>query len=388
MKTPNKHIEDFPIELPGNSYVNASVRFWKEQVIALFTNILGTLLTSEFLKNSALTELQKWTLIAVSGPVFEKVWFYIGSFRNAWKLYTSTDPSVRNLIIRTAREWTRNTVKDMWVHDPAYLLLMWAGQALNPNAPAWMISFISFVVATIMVWVVDVGVDELKYNNFKRNIISKWFGIEKYYESRIALFKKHHMQDILEDLMKEFGLENFQKRKYNDTYYVVNGEQLKSYNGRKPSFRLRNRDRIDQESTPRKSAQIIYTKANEITPKESMHNRYYSTRKEKLYLPLDNLEKLDFLTDIPDRKVVDKLTKILLPTTPQKISFERTFSHDPKWLFISVDEIQTDHPMQQTIELKVYNDDALLREAIRYVLTQYPVQQTTMRKHSDEKFGK
>jgi hypothetical protein len=92
------------------------------------------------------------------------------------------------------------------------------------------------------------------------------------------------MQDILEDLMKEFGLENFQKRKYNDTYYVVNGEQLKSYNGRKPSFRLRNRDRIDQESTPRKSAQIIYTKANEITPKESMHNRYYSTRKEKLYL--------------------------------------------------------------------------------------------------------
>lgn len=55
---------------------------------------------------------------------------------------------------------------------------------------------------------------------------------------------------------------------------------------------------------------------------------------------------------------------------------------------MSVDEIQMEHPMQQTIELKVYHDDSLLRETIRYVLTQYPVQQTTMRKHSEECFGK
>ncbi len=391
MKNTHTPSKDLPIELPWNAYVNASVNFGKEQIIAGCTNIIGTLLSSEFVKNSALTELQKNTLVAISGPLFEKVWFYIGSFKHAWDIYRSTDPSIRNLVIRTAREGTRNTIKDFWVHDPVYLLLMWGWQLLHPNVPAWMLSFISFVLATIAVGVVDVGIDEAKYSFLQKNVVKQWFWVEKYYESRVALFKKQHMQDILEDLMKEFWLETSQTRKYTDTYYVVNKEKLKSYNGRKPSFRLRSRERTDQEAPARKSAQILYTKSNEITPKEAMHNRYYATKKEKLYFLQNHVDKLHTLSDIDNSKVRAYFQKILMPTSPQTISFERSLSYDLKWLLISVDEMEEKHaanPLQQTVELKVYKDEALLREAIRYVLTQYPVQQTTMRKHTEEHFGK
>ncbi len=379
--------DDFPIELPWNSIFNASIKFGKEQAIAWLTNILWSWAAAEILKHSALSELQKRTIIALAWPLFEKVWFYMSSFKHAREIYRSTDPSVRNLILRTAREWTRNTIKDLGVHDPMYLLLMGGWQAINPDVPAWMISFISFVLATAFVGFVDVWVDEIKYSRLKKWIFDDGFKLEKYYESRIALTKKYHMQDILEEMMKEFGLENQQQRLYSDTYYVVNKEQWKTYNGRDPSFRLRKRERLDTPAPGRKSAQLVYTKVNEITPKSSMHRRYYATQKEKLYLSLDNLDKLEDLDDIPYPFIVKDLRKKLLPIEPQKITFERSLSYDPN-LLVSIDQIHQDHPMQQAAELKVYKDKALLREAIRFVFKIYPVKLSTMRKHPEERFIK
>lgn len=381
--------KDLPIQLPGNSYVNASVRFGKEQLIAWLTNVLGTLATSQVLKTSALSELEKWTIVALSGPVFEKAGFYLSALKNARKLYSTTDPSVRNLIVRTAREGTRNTVKDMWVHDPAYLLLMWAWQAINPDTPARMISFISFFLATIVVWIVDVWVDEVKYKRAKNNLLKQWYGIESYYEARMVLMKKYPMQDVLEDFMREFDLESQQTRAYKDVYYVVNGEHLKTYNGRKPSFRLRNRTRIDVPWNTRRSAQLIYTKTNEITPKWSLQWRYYATQKDKFYYPLNYLENLEGLQEIPNQDVRSKLQYNLQLTPPQQVSFVRRWSNDEKKIYVSVDEINQKHPLQQTIEIKGYKDQKeLMLEAMKYGIMEYSVQQTTMRKHSEENFGK
>jgi len=123
------------------------------------------------------------------------------------------------------------------------------------------------------------------------------------------------------------------------------------------------------------TAQIVFTRASEITQTEMSQHRFFPIKKEKLFFVLDQKMPTN-LDDIKDKKA-KKLLKSLIhkKTRSPRIRFEREIANDPK-LLVSVDFINAKRPYY-LLELKTYKNTKLLKEAMRYVMTEFPVVQTT-----------
>ncbi|MEK6900257.1 MAG: hypothetical protein AABX05_03980, partial [Nanoarchaeota archaeon] len=148
------------------------------------------------------------------------------------------------------------------------------------------------------------------------------------------------------------------------------------YNSRIPVLRLRHR-KIEEEREV-KSLQVVYTRASELPAKNPEQFRYFPQKKEKIYFLLDQ-EMPEDISGIEDQKVRAAIKKLQKETAYSDVDFYRTMTNDRSSLFISVDAVARENVFK-ILELKVYEDTRLLKEAMHYVMRTFPVLQTTHRK--------
>jgi hypothetical protein len=251
--------------------------------------------------------------------------------------------------------------------------MMWLGQTVYPETPAWLLAPTSFILAVAAVAVGEVAVTEGRYKLMRRKLRRSGFGEEGYFESRFLIKKQVKPGEVIRAVAQEFDLPEPFERKYHDKYFRTS---LPQFNGRIPKLRLRQRDR--REGGQYQSAQIVYTKASEMAKRHPEQFNYFPQRKEKMYFVFEDHMPWD-IPEIPDRSVrsiVKRATK--RDGTRNELTFVRTSANTPETLYVSSDEVHRgEHRPFYVVELKTYEDTDLLKQAMRFVMDNFPVAQTT-----------
>lgn len=380
----SRKLAETPIQMPANPFWDVFKRFGRDEAIAMVINVLGTGAIDIFLNsNSAITlagpisRRTKDLILSISGPVVEKAGFFPAHFYEALTEYRSTPDEERDALSTYFKRATRGGMKslayDVAVHDPLYVAMMWLGLKTLPTTPAWLLALGSFVGAVFAVAGLEVGITELAYMNHKRSLRKAGFGLETYFESRFAISVDKDPEQVLDAVKAEFNLLEQSTHKYHDRYFQ---NHLPSYSGRIPKLRLR--QRTDEDGTRIQTAQIVYTRTSELATGAEQF-RYFPQRKDKMYFLLDH-EMPESLDEVRDKIAQRILKRAQKQTDALDIRFERAIARDPKALLIAVDKVETTRPFF-IVELKVHKDKGLLREAMRFVMKEFPVVQTTHGKY-------
>ncbi len=363
-----KEVSETPIHVPENPFWDVFKRFGRDEAIAMVINIIGTAIVGLF----ATVPI----VLALTGPIVEKIGFFPAHFKEALDVYRTTPKkkraSFKSYFAKAFRGGFKSLTEDILIHDPIYAVLMLLGIAIYPQTPVWILAAVSFIIAVFAVSGLEVGFNELRYLLFKKKLKKIGFGFESYYESRFFISAKKKPEDVLDQISRRFNISRFSRPlMYNDIYY---DSKIPIFSGRSPKLRLRQRCSRDRNGWMQ-TAQIVFTRASEITQTEMSQHRFFPIKKEKLFFVLDQKMPTN-LDDIKDKKA-KKLLKSLIhkKTRSPRIRFEREIANDPK-LLVSVDFINAKRPYY-LLELKTYKNTKLLKEAMRYVMTEFPVVQTT-----------
>lgn len=359
-----KSISEEPIKLPGSPFWNVFKRFGRDEAIAMLINVLGTALMALATANAF--------ILAITGPIIEKLGFFPAHFKEALNIYRTTPEKQRRsfffYVKKAFKGGTKSLLEDLLVHDPAYILLMFVGLKAYSQTPIWLLASASFILALVIVTFAEVAFTEICYLNFKRQLKAKGFGLETYYESRFFISSNIRPDKVLNTFVKAFNLKSVRKFEYHDLYFE---NKLPEYSGRSPRIRLRKR------STPEKSvqtAQVIYTRAYEMSKKKLDQCRYFPIKKEKIYSLLEQ-KMPDKIEDIKNREARVFLKKVTEKIEPRTVRFVRMLAYDEE-LMVSADKVHGKDPFF-LLELKVYRDKKLLKEAMRFAMREFPVVQTT-----------
>lgn len=376
-----KLLKEQPIFLPQNPYWEVFKRFGRDELIALIINIGGTALMAFLLTKMQLEDAVKISILAVTGPVIEKIGFFPAHFWEAFRTWKSLKGKknrkrLRHYIKIALKGGSKSLLEDILIHDPIYILLMVVGLSIIPNAPEWILAFLSFVIAVALVSVVEVMYNEIMYILFIKRKKKKGFGLERYYESRFVIEKTMSSEKILQMCSDEFNVGKIYDINYEDTYFEP---KLQTYSGREATIKIRNRDSLIEESNKVNTLQIIYTRPNEIKRDLSQH-RYFISRKDKLYKKCTDAD-VNSLDDIKDEKIKKCFMKHIDSSESINLKFNRKLVRDKKGLLFSVDELENDKK-HIILEIKVYKNKLLLKEAMKYVMINFPVIQTTHNKFS------
>lgn len=372
--------EQTVIRLPQHPFWEAFQRFGKDEVLAMAINIVATLIVVYLMQeNNTLSTTMQHLIIALSGPVIEKIGFFPIHFWEAYQQYKTTAPKQRLPLwyyIHTAlHNSSKSLVQDIIFHDPLYAIIMFLGLQIYPQTPVRLLAGSSFAVAIVLVAMIDVLYIELLYKRRTYTFRQKGFEKDQYYEARILIENSISMKDILIALDMQFNLPDHQIREYTDKYYQTT---LPIYAGRKPLVRIRTRHRKDSDNDVLQSAQIVYTKANEIQTTTEQY-RYFPVYKQKFYHTFHTQADIEH---IPHSQTKKLLRQVVTNKIPMTVNFTRSVVRDPEGLLASADSITIGDDVFHVIELKVRTDTILLLQAIRYILYNFPVvQQTTHSKH-------
>lgn len=344
-----KKLLEEPIVLPANPIWEVMKVFGRDELIALILSTAGTAVIGSFVSNTA--------ILAITGPVIEKVGLFLGHIKE--------------------RAWMRNgfksLMKDIVVHDPLYVFFMYVGLSTY-NVPAWILSISSFVIALGIVAIGEVLVTEFRYYLKILGYKKMGFGIESYLESRFYI-KKANTDEILADFGGEFGLTKRESAKYRDLYFE---SKLEDFNGRKPSFRLRQRGEENNQTL-----QIFYTKAAEMPNRQPGQFNYYPSRKDKIWIKLPQPMPWK-IEDILDKNLRN-FAKRTVNNPTKEIVFSREAIRNPKNILVSVDQIESGQEPLTVIEIKSRLDKEskkMLIRAMRHVMLKYEVIQTTHSKNA------
>ncbi|MFH1307275.1 MAG: hypothetical protein ABIH72_00295 [archaeon] len=390
-----KTIAEEPIKLPQSPFWEVFKRFGRDEAIALVINVAGTAIMAFILfRYNLISKNLRNLILALTGPIVEKVGFFPGHFKEARDVYNETPEDERenlNYYFKKAvKGGSKSLAQDIAFHDPLYIIGMWAGLNLYPATPAWMIAALSFIIAVGIVAFIEVAWKEIIYLNYKRGLKKKGFGEEIYFESRFFVSSRVEPKRVINKIAKEFGLGTIKKAKYNDNYIDC---CIPEYNGRKVRMRLRKRNREkgkgfilrkEDEIKGRfmQTIQIVFTKAREMSIKELEQNRYFPVKKEKLYFILkEGMPKnCEEISDLNIRKCALKAKG---KDKEHKIYFERMVAYDRKKMLASIDLVARgkEKPFY-VVELKTYKENIpLLKEAMRFVMREFPVVQITHGKY-------
>ncbi len=359
-----------PISIPGNPYAEVFRRFGRDEAIAGALNIVGTAVTAAVTPDPF--------ILSVAGPIIEKAGFFPAHLKEAWDIYRTTPSEkrepLRKYISRAFKGGFTSLLEDVLIHDPLYTGMMYGGLQLYPQAPAWMLATISFGLAAAVVAAAEVTYHERQYRKLGKEFQKLGFGLESYFECRFFMKSEQDPEDILSYMKDEFNLSQHKKGQYFDRYLV---QDLPSFSGRTPKLRLRRR-KIAEEEREVRTLQIVYERASEMDRKKAEQFRYYPKEKCKFYYRLDG-SMPSSISEIADAGVRKKLEK--WTTAGYKdVSFEREIIHSPDTLLVAVDNIREDQPFY-VVELKVREEKRLLVEAMRALMLNFPVVQTTMGKY-------
>ena len=379
----DKKVADQPIKLPSSPFWDVFKKFGRDEAIAMIINVAGTagleyLLSTPFA--GSVSAGTKEVALTVAGPIVEKAGFFPGHFKEAWDAYRAAPVDERDSLstyfTQAVKGGSKSLLQDILIHDPIYMGLMYAGLRTHPETPAWIIATTSFVAAVFAVAGLEIGANELMYKRYRRALQKAGFGEEPYLESRFLIDAEKKPEEVIENVVDRFNLSHVKKGQYHDRYFE---NSLPRYNNRSPLLRLRRRI-IEEEGMEIKSAQIVYTRASEIVGKEPEQFRYFPQQKDKMYFLLDQEmpESMDEISDERVRRLLKRAQKEQSENYTD-VHFERTVASDPSSLLVSVDQVQHSNPFY-VLELKTFNDKRLLREAMNYVMAEFPVLQTTYRK--------
>lgn len=381
-----KKLAEEAIVLPGSPFWNVFKRFGRDEAIAMMINVLGTAGLDYLLKNDILSTVAgpisrrtKDVLLSATGPIVEKSGFFPMHFKEAWGEYKSTPAKQRDGLAtyfkRAVKHGSKSLLQDILVHDPLYVGMMYSGMNMYPETPAWMLSTLSFIGAVFAVAGIEVGLTELAYWKYKRELKKAGFGVESYFESKFFVRADKQPNELLEAVAEKFGLGNMHTMEYHDRYFR---NKLPEYSGRIPKLRLRKRGHGLGYDTPMQTAQIVYTRADEMSSEKIEQHRYFPQKKDKIYFVL-NQEMPENLENVKD----DKARRILLRAKEGDefcdVKFNRSVAYNLDKLCIATDEVVGERPFY-LVELKAYpNKKGLLKEAMRYVMREFPVvvEQTT-----------
>lgn len=372
-----KSLDDTPIALPKHPFWEVFQRFGKDETIALIINALAVFIITFILNRFFhLSQSVKGLIISLSGPVFEKIGFFPAHFWESWKEYKMADkknnPRFGKYFKKALKTGSKSLLEDVLIHDPLYTVMMYCGIVLYSATPPWILSITSFVIAVLMVSFLEVTYNEISYYRFKKSLKKIGFEVESYYETRFLISKEKDAAELIRSVIKEFGLEDYFERDYRDTYFNNN---FRSFSGRTPQLYLRWRTK---RSEIIQSVQVVYNKALEIEEKSLSQFRYFALRKDKIYADLHQPMPAK-LEEILNERIRGKLIKHSENRDGIQVNFKRLVSYNRNSLFVSVDIVEKIIPYY-VVELKVYHDKELLKKAMRFVMREFPVIQTTYRK--------
>lgn len=380
MEIAPKRLADEPIKLPSSPFWTVFKRFGRDEAIAMIINVIGTAIASFFTSNPL--------FLSISGPILEKIGFFPAHFKEAWVIYKTTPEDKRRKLSfyfkRALKGGSVSLAEDIIVHDPVYIGLMYLGVTMCVGVPVWIIAATSFIVAVIIVAFVEVGITEMRYLIFKKRLKNKGFWSESYFESRFYISAEMDPQYLIDELAEKFNLNSWGTVVYSDIYL---GNRIPNFSNRLAKLRLRRRtpyeisranihDVVERDGFLQ-TAQVVFTRASEVG-RDVEQWRYFPLKKDKFYFFLDQAMPKK-VGDIKDGSIRECLTKMRDRDEPLKVvSFERTLAQNTN-LLASVDEVASDRPFY-LLELKSYSSRKL-QEAMRFVMMEFPVVQTTYGKH-------
>ncbi len=358
-----------PILISGNPFWNIFKRFGKDESIALVINVFATILAKAFIPIPI--------ILSIAGPIIEKIGFFPAHFYEASKIYKTTNQKQRKkrkyYFKKAIKRGSKSLIEDILIHDPVYILLMLVGLKIYPATPVWILSIMSFIIAVFAVSGIELLITEISYWNLKRKMKKIGFGVEKFMEARFLIESKQNSKKLIEKISKQFNLKNLEKINYEDSY-LKNG--FPEYSGRAPKVRLRNRE-IANTKKMMKTIQVVYTKATEFNEQKYEQYRYFPIKKEKIYYLLK--EKMPkSLKEIGNKKLTSFLERNKTKQIEEKIHFTRMYSHN-KELLITLDKISSEKKFY-ILELKTHTNKNILLKAMRFVMKEFPVVQTTKNK--------
>lgn len=342
------------IHIPEHPYRSEITSFGRDELSGLAFNTLWTGIIEYMLNNfSSISWSVKKSFLSFWWPVVEKIWFFVPHLmKEIIHQRKNNEKDIKKLLKNTLSGWSDTLVKDILLHDPLYIAMMYIGQEYIPETPWIILSFVSFISALLIVWIVKVGFDEWKFRYFCHTLQKKWFLYESYYESRIHMHTYEEAEKIFESLMKEFTIEEKTKREYNDIYYAPTPMKYLWWR----TARVRERTRTSVEETLH-TWQLLFTKPREFKTKNIEQYRYFPIKKDKFAFKASSIEEV---------------SKILSPykyiNSSKHVHFTRRYGNDPMWLLMTMDTLSLGNEKKYVIELKVHTDLLLLKEAIKKVL--------------------
>ena len=109
---PLKEIAEEPIKIPENPFWQVFKRFGKDELIAMFVNVISTVVVSFF----SVAPL----VLSFAGPVLEKFGFFPANFLEARKIYKTTPERKRKKLShyskRAFKRSLTSLIEDILVH--------------------------------------------------------------------------------------------------------------------------------------------------------------------------------------------------------------------------------------------------------------------------------
>lgn len=357
-------LSEKPIVLPKNPFLEVLKRFGTDELISMFVNVIGTFIIS-FFTGSLI-------FLSLAGPVIEKIGFFPAHFKEASSIYKTTPKDKRKPLLyyykKAVKNGSKSLLEDLLVHDPIYIVLMFLSLSFAKNTPVWALAALSFFIAVAIVAFLEVLIVEITYLRLKKSLIHKGFGFERYYESRFLINKSIGSNEVLERISKDFDLKDKKRLEYHDKYFE---NDFSIYSGRIPRLRLRKRTGDTKKFM--QTVQLVYTTAYESTNKNIDQFRYFPILKEKLYFVIKEKMPKNLL-DIDD-STLKKTFKGSSTNPISTVDFERIVLRNNEILF-SIDLMDSTKDYY-VLEIKSHKNKKLLIEAMRYVMKEFPVMQTT-----------
>jgi len=361
-----KDLAESPIKIPKNPYWKVLKRFGTDELIAMFINIIGTVIISFFTTARI--------ILSIAGPIVEKIGFFPMHFKEAWTIYKTTPKRQRrkfsHYFKKAVKGGLTSLTEDLLIHDPFYILFMFVGLTIYPKVPIWLLAGASFIIAVFVVSGLEVLFREYQYWDFKRRMKKAGFETETYYEARFFISSKQDYKELLERFAREFNLTKVKPLVYDDTYFE---HDFPKFSRREPKVRIRKRTH-ESETGWLQTAQVVYTVTREERPSKIEQYRFFPTKKEKIYYLL-NQKTPKSIKEIKNSKIRKMLRPVHDELPKKYVKFNRYIAHNNE-LLVSTDKISGKRGFY-LVELKVYKDVKLLMEAMRFLMREFPVVQTT-----------
>ena len=324
----------------------------------------------------------------LSGVIAEKPGLFVRNTRNVINEYRQTPfedrQELSHYVGKVLTDTWRTIRADIIYHDPIYSGSLWSLMTFTDASHPLVVGAytgLCFTAAVAVAAALDVGAIDRKYKRqFKR---WKKMGLdnESYFEARFPIIprkdEKHdtpmnfiyNITHVTKDGLPRFNLPGTYSGTYHDQYQC--DHRLEVLNNRVPKIRFRKRSGLEDEGDVQ-SAQIVYTRPQEIAKKERGQYKLYPIRKDKAYHMIEG-PMVWTPEELENPRARKLFTKLQNGEEVREIAFDRYIAHDKDGLYVSADcaSGKGGSNSPYIVEVKVREDLDLLKDAMKYIMRNY-----------------